>query len=145
YVYGYGDAKAEPINTIDAVQVIDNYVMMDYPYTLVDDYYEEKFVSFDQVYTKRVFRQNIMSGINEIQHEYELLDDGFNFAVTEDGPDKFDMSSSVKVLPVVPGQFLPDLTTENVPTNPPRRWDVPALIDVDRTQRPSDFYLAFYQ
>lgn len=153
YAYGYAEAKTVEINMSDSISSHFNYVMMDTPYTLDGDkYYERLFQSFDQIYTKRVSEETVnVTGLGtfvEIQPSYDLLDSGFNKLVTTDKQNKFDMTSPIKPLPVIPADYfnyIHNRPLNNAEWSKKNEWEVAALINVDRTQRPSEIVLSFFQ
>lgn len=149
YIYGYKNASEITVNVSEATIVNDVYDMMLAPYTLDGNgFYEEKFKIDNQVFLKRVEKVRIKEldgDIDDIQYFYSLLDDGFNLKMDKEKSEVFEITSSIKPLPLIPGTYFVHIDNSGYVSGDQKEWKVPALIGVDRTQRPNEIFLTYYK
>lgn len=143
YEYGYRNKVKTNSTYPDAITVGSIYEMMDYAYTLDDDgFYEQKFIVGKQVFLKSVQHIEIDNVTEEDEVNYTLLESGFEVETIEEN-DKYDVSSGIEILDQYPSKYFRSIFNNVDPDVALAGWQVPALKDIDRNSRPSNFYLAY--
>lgn len=148
YRYGYGESKssklATAINTVSSLNEMINDVIAPTPSGTTEvGYFIE---TTNQTFLKRSERIPAEDDESEdiIKDSYELLDSGFGQSADSDGSESYDVTSSLKPLPVVPAPYW--WSASNSATSHPDTawWGVPQF-DGERETRPELAGLCFYR